>query len=52
MLTTIRVHKENDDDHTDLPNQYEVIKIEKIKNRKLWSRYLHRKKERNTRREL
>ena len=41
MLSSIRVHK----DDGNLQFMYEVSKIEKIKNRKLWTRYLHRKKE-------
>ena len=41
MLSTIRNHKEDNG----VQRNYEIIKIEKLKNRKLWSRYLHRKKE-------
>ena len=41
MLTSIRSHK----DDGNMRFQYEVLNIKKIKNRKLWSRYLHRKKE-------
>ena len=41
MLSTIRHHK----DDGPVTYQYDVLRIEKIKNRKLWSRYVHRKKE-------
>lgn len=41
MLTSIRTHK----DDGNIVFQYELLNIKKIKNRKLWSRYLHRKKE-------
>lgn len=44
MLSSIRQHK----DDLNKPRQYEIIKIEKIKNRKLWSRYIHRKKKLTT----
>ena len=41
MTTSIRTHK----DDGNMQFQYELLNIKKIKNRKLWSRYLHRKKE-------
>jgi tankyrase len=41
MLTSIRSHK----DDGNVAFQYELLNIKKIKNRKLWSRYGHRKKE-------
>ncbi len=41
MLTSVRIHKDDGNNR----RQYEILKIEKIKNKKLWSRYLNRKKE-------
>ncbi len=40
-MSSIREHR---DDQYRLQN-YEILRIEKIKNRKLWSRYQHRKRE-------
>lgn len=44
MLTSIRVHKDDFDSATKI-RTYDIVKIEKIKNRKLWTRFEHRRKE-------
>jgi hypothetical protein len=41
MLSSIREHK----DEESTPLKYTILRIDKIKNRKLWSRYLHRKRQ-------
>lgn len=46
MLSSIRVHKDDcDPANNDVQRTYDVVKIEKIKNRKLWARFEHRRRE-------
>ncbi len=44
MQMTIREHKDNGNSGG-IFNRYNIIKIQKISNRKLWERYCHRRKE-------
>lgn len=45
-LSSIRVHKDDyDENNVLIVRTYEIVKIEKIKNRKMWTRFEHRRRE-------
>ncbi len=44
MQSTIREHRDNGQ-AGGIFSRYNIIKIQKVRNKKMWERYLHRKKE-------